>query len=382
MKYVAHVILLCSFIVGCSVATPSQISLTATAIPTPEVAKSPTSNPIQLAFIPVPTQVAFRGESFLPINLAGFLEYQQLPSDQIIWEVTDGCPFGATIEEGILKPSRLNDPWYGTCEIVGKACETNEMCAIQNIEYRSVDEDPADHVRVTFVGNSGFLITARGKKILIDALFEGIGEPALPSYEVDLLRNAEFPFYDVDVILATHAHPDHFSADMVSQYLEKSPATVFISTSQATSQIKGFENRVISLDARAGSPKETEVNGIRIEAIYLSHGNPPAGMEEPYNNGYIVSFDGFSLFQTGDVNDIRDVEPYNLAALNLDLAFIQHFFFYYSSSVEIIRKNIAAEYVFPIHYLYSDPEINLTEIEREYPSAIIFHSELESWIMP
>ena len=101
-------------------------------------------------------------------------------------------------------------------------------------------------IRVTFVGNSGFLITVGDQEVLIDALFEG-----LP------------PFDDVDLILATHDHPDHFSATLVEQYLQNNPQAIFMSTKQAASQLTGFGDRVIAVDPVAGSPVNLEANGIR-----------------------------------------------------------------------------------------------------------------------
>lgn len=360
-----------------------------TVIPTPPAlteTTTPTQNParssIQVKFLPVPSQVAFRGESFPPLNLAGFLSFRRLEPDQITWSATCEGPLAVDLANGILKVSKPNDSWFGSGGIQVKACETSENCTSQNVEYQSVDEDPSKYVRVTYVTNSGFLVSAGGKKILIDALIGGLKEPAMPDYETQLIQNSQPPFDHIDLILATHAHGDHFSASMVADYLEKNPGTVFISTTQATSQMPGFGERVIALDAREGNPQEANVNGINVKAIYISHGTPPAGEEEIYNNGYVVDINGFKLFHMGDIEEIRDVEPYDLPASKLDLAFIVHFLFYNSSSRNIIANKIAARYVIPIHYLFTTPGINFSDIQTMFPVAVLFHSELESWIMP
>ncbi|HKJ81201.1 MAG TPA: MBL fold metallo-hydrolase, partial [Ignavibacteriaceae bacterium] len=89
------------------------------------------------------------------------------------------------------------------------------------------------NVEVTYVGNSGFMITIGDKKILIDALFKGSkGNYELPQQAQDKLTGAQAPFDDVDLILVTHAHGDHINPDMVKQHLENNPKAFIASTQQ------------------------------------------------------------------------------------------------------------------------------------------------------
>ncbi|MCP4653821.1 MAG: MBL fold metallo-hydrolase, partial [bacterium] len=78
--------------------------------------------------------------------------------------------------------------------------------------------------------NEGVLIETGGKKILVDALFR---EPnpayAAPPKEVlEKLETAQPPFDDVDLILATHNHGDHFDARSVVRHLRHNPRAVFL----------------------------------------------------------------------------------------------------------------------------------------------------------
>jgi L-ascorbate metabolism protein UlaG (beta-lactamase superfamily) len=217
-------------------------------------------------------------------------------------------------------------------------------------------------VRVTFVDNSGFLITVGDQKVLIDALFEG------------------FPrFNGADLILATHNHADHFSAELVQQYMQNNPKTVFISTKQAASQLTGFGDRVIVVDPVAGSPVNVEANGIGVEAIYLNHGYPPNDSTEVFNNGYVVTIGPVKFFHTGDIDDLQDARQYNLVEQNIDLAFIQHFFFLDENARSLVDEVVGAKYLFPVHYKYTTPAFDVYKIKNYFPDAIIFSSELESW---
>jgi L-ascorbate metabolism protein UlaG (beta-lactamase superfamily) len=243
-----------------------------------------------------------------------------------------------------------------------------------------------DGVRVTYVGNSGFLITVGDKKVLIDALFEGFkGNYALPQAVQDLLVNARPPFDDVDLILATHDHADHFSTSTVRQHMQNDPAASFVSTAQAASQLTAFGNRVVSLAATQGKPDQVTVNGIQVEALYLSHGAVPSGETEIINFGYIVTVNGIKLFHTGDIDasllTVAGLQAYGLPEKQLDLAFIPHFILSSRQSRSLVEEGIKSQYIFPSHYKYT-PQPNPSLIKSYYPGAVLFDSEMQSWVMP
>jgi L-ascorbate metabolism protein UlaG (beta-lactamase superfamily) len=228
--------------------------------------------------------------------------------------------------------------------------------------------------KVTFVGNSGFLITAGKQKVLIDAL--------CAAYSPADASNAKPPFDDADLILATHDHPDHFSASLVRQHMQNNPKTIFISTKQAVNQMTGLGDRVIALDPVAGSPVTVEANGIGVEAIYLNHGYPPDDPSEVFNNGYVVTMGAVRFFHTGDVYDLEDTRQYNLAEKNINMGFIQHYFFLDADARSAIDEVVGAKYLFPIHYELTTPAFDANLIRDNVPDAIIFSARLESWSMP
>jgi hypothetical protein len=47
-----------------------------------------------------------------------------------------------------------------------------------------------------------------------------------------------------------------------------------------------------------------------------------------------------------------------------------------------IRETISASYIIPIHYHFTTPVFDSSLIIKNYPDAIIFKEELETWIMP
>jgi L-ascorbate metabolism protein UlaG (beta-lactamase superfamily) len=381
MKTIPVFIILVVLLIGCGQPTTTP---TSTPIPTtvPPTATA-TTDPNALRFIEIPEQTTLQGEVFLPLDAYNFLRYRRSTADKMTWTITGYEHIAATIANGVIAANPLDATWYGTETIQVNACEPNGNCVTQTIVFNVLDKKSFSGARVTFVGNSGFLITVGDKKVLIDAFFAGFPPGyTLPASVQDLLVNAKPPFDNVDLILSTHNHADHFDAAMIRQHMQNDPKTIFISTTQAVSQLDDLGDRVIAVDPVAGSPVNVEANGVQVEAIYLNHGSPPNDPNEIFNNGYVVTVNGIKFFHTGDIGNLNDVHQYQLADQKIDLAFISHFYMQDGHMESVIRNDIGARYIFPIHYHFTTPEFNAITIKAYYPEAIIFSAELESWFMP
>ena len=178
---------------------------------------------------------------------------------------------------------------------------------------------------VTFVGISGFLIEVDGKKVLID----GLTSFTSPEIEQRLLAG-EAPFDGLDLVMATHSHSDHFKAALVGRFLQSHPKAAFVAPTDAADQISGFPGRVFPVRADEGKRTTLEVNGVRIQAMPLSHGTPPPGVPGIVNLGYLVTVGSVTFFHSGDI-DPSQLTPELLQALGLpsekiDFAFVPGFF--------------------------------------------------------
>jgi L-ascorbate metabolism protein UlaG (beta-lactamase superfamily) len=381
MKTVPVFIILIVLLIGCGqpAITPSPIPI----LPTTTPAATATTDPAALRFIEIPEQTTLQGETFLPLDTYNYLRYRRSAADKMTWIVTGSEHIATTIANGVIKANPTDAAWYGSEMVQVEACEPGGNCVKQTIVFNVMDKTSFNGARVTYVGNSGFLVMVGDKKVLIDAMFAGFpSEYTLPAEEQDLLVNAEPPFDNLDLILATHDHADHFDAAIVRQHMQNDPNTIFISTTQAVSQLADLGDRVIAADPVAGSPVTLEANGIQVEAIYLSHGAVANPADEIFNNGYVVTVNGIKFFHTGDIGNLNIVHQYHLADQKIDLAFIPNFFMQDDHLGSVIYGDIGAKYIFPIHYQYTTPAFNASQIIAYYPEAIIFSSEMENWFMP
>ena len=246
-----------------------------------------------------------------------------------------------------------------------------------------ITEEPFSGVRVTYIGNAGFMITTSYKKILIDALFRGIDHLyKLPEDIQNTLALAQPPFDNIDLILVSHSHRDHLSSSLVQQHLQNDPGATFASQSRIAKQFSNLENQIIFLDPAPGKPVLVDANGIQVEALSLSH-----GVGQPENIGFVITVDNTKIFFSGDVDfsqvSFEEFRAYNLPEKKIDLVFLTHFYFTADPSEQrLIKEGISGKYLFPIHYFYSDPPFNQGNVRRNYPDAIFFNGELTSWEMP
>lgn len=239
-------------------------------------------------------------------------------------------------------------------------------------------------VDVTYVGNAGFLINIGDKKILIDALFKGFdGNYILPQEVQDKLTLAQAPFDNVDLILVTHAHGDHVNPDMVKQHMQNNPKAFFASTQQLVDHMKDSTGRSIGFNPSKEKSDKKEIQGITIESFLLPHG-PESRI---INIGFLISVNGITIFQTGDADfdqfTFEEFRSLQLHERNIDLSFIQHYYMRGDSlNTKFIREAIVGKYIFPIHYHFTSPTFDSTIVRQNYPDAIIFEEELQSWQMP
>ena len=236
---------------------------------------------------------------------------------------------------------------------------------------------------VTYVGSSGFLIRAGGKKILIDAVFDGFpGGYALPDSVRQPLLAGRAPFDGIDLVLATHDHGDHFSAASVRRVLQSSPGAAFVGPAAAVTPLADLGDRARALDVPEGERRALEVNGITVAAMRLSHGNPPPGNPGIVNLAYAVTAGGLTFFHTGDI-DLGAIPREYFQALgfpadHVDVAFVPHFLLSVPGPAPFVTEWIRPRFVVPSHIQYTGGAPDYEQILTYHPNAMLFRTEMES----
>lgn len=253
-------------------------------------------------------------------------------------------------------------------------------------------------IDITYVGNEGFLIVSGDKKILVDALYgEGIpGYVVIPAEVREKMEKALPPFQDVDLILATHSHADHFNAQAVANHLENNTRALFISTDQAVAKLEKLSSwgkireRVRKLNPNEGKRIQLEWDEIDLEAFSLHHGR-----EIPVQNlGFLILLENKKLLHVGDTSaNQKDFEIYDLVQEQIDIAFIPFWYLTDPDTKTIVPNAIHPNRIVVMHVPppeakdeYVDGlggwEQMLQNIKKDFPESYVFRKEMTTMNFP
>lgn len=223
------------------------------------------------------------------------------------------------------------------------------------------DKHSSREASATYLGNEGILISAVAGKVLFDPFFHNV----YGSYQLvpEDIRQAIFagaaPYDNIDVIVISHAHGDHFSAEDSLAYLQKNKATKLVAPKQAVDLVKVLEgsdevsSQLIGVELAVGDdPQALTLGAIEIESVRIPHAGWPS-RKDVSNLVHRVSFRGeLSVIHMGDAdpNDIH-FKPYKdyWEKRPSNLAFPPYWFFTSKQGVMILNDRIKAEKSVGVH---------------------------------
>lgn len=189
----------------------------------------------------------------------------------------------------------------------------------------AVDQAESAEPTIEYLANEGVLLTAGDVSILIDALFgDGLsGYPVVARTTRDALESGRGRFGEVDVVLVTHAHADHFDPSAVRRHLEANRQAVLVAPGDAidtlgteTGGLQTLGDRLRRLTLAPGETAEIEVAGVTIEALGLAH----AGIGHA---AYRVELAGMTVLHLGDAQPApEDLAPLLTSGKRPDVALI------------------------------------------------------------
>lgn len=247
--------------------------------------------------------------------------------------------------------------------------------------YGSAQSGGKNPLEVTYIANEGFLISMGGTKLLIDALYKTKNYPS-PSDDVAAsMVDGISPFNDVDYVLVTHDHADHFSAEMVSRFLLNHPGTQFIASSEACAKLAGdsaAKRRRSGIDLKIGRHRTIRGKKAEIVVLRLDH----SGSRDISNLAFLVRSNGHTIMHVGDAllaQNEENLRAFDWRSYNVDLLFIEHFD-RSSPAQEIIENLIKPRHVVLMHIPAGEEEKVRNAPVTLRPRPVVFGKELETKI--
>lgn len=212
---------------------------------------------------------------------------------------------------------------------------------------------------VTYISNAGVLLKLNDKKILIDGFCKSLSPiyKNIPPDISDQIISGVSPFDNIDLMLITHVHSDHFNLESINELLQRNLNTVVISTHEVISRIKGVIDdkeppRLIDIDAELHQNKRILVNGISIQAISMIHD----GKEyvDVSNLAYLINY-GKTILHLGDAAPCKaNYESLNLEQCQIDLLIANFPYVSLSLARKIVMKYINPRKIAIVHLPYQE----------------------------
>lgn len=265
---------------------------------------------------------------------------------------------------------------------------TITACAQQPTQ-RILDLPPAAHtpgtIRLTYVGNEGVLISDGTKAVLIDGLHRKYDDAYLnpPPEVLDEMEKGTGPFEQVRVVLVSHVHGDHFSAESVGLHLKNNPKAFLVSDAQKMSDIArlypdhaSIRAQTVELTPEWKKRAVYEKDGIKVTLLGMKHGSDRFWWIK--NLGHIIEIGGKKLFHFGDADTaVENFASFNLAAEKIDVAFIPYWFMLNESGRKLVRETIAAKHNIAVHISPQNAEADAENVKKLFPGADAFMKMLE-----
>jgi L-ascorbate metabolism protein UlaG (beta-lactamase superfamily) len=193
-----------------------------------------------------------------------------------------------------------------------------------------------DSTSLTYIANCGFLIETDNKKIIIDGLFRlGHNRYPVPDPSTQkLLVSNRYPFENIDLILVSHTHEDHFDKDMVLTCMLNNPSAILICPQQVIDSLSAnkviynkISTRIIGCTPDPYTSQLIQVGNIEIYACRLAHVGGERFKETQHIAFFISGMDN-SIFHSADIDPFQ-TDKYTgikISNLNVELGLINEDF--------------------------------------------------------
>lgn len=237
-------------------------------------------------------------------------------------------------------------------------------------------------VTITYLQNDGVLISNGEDKVLIDALFTPVsGWINITDNELNNMTSAIAPYNDIDLVLITHNHGDHYSIASVNAHLNNNSNARLIAPPQVRSNFSG--SQILTVSPSVGQSESLTINGIELEVLHMHHfdafGNDFSNVQ---NYGFLIKIGGVNILHLGDVEmTVENLQSFGLAGKNINYVLIPTFntqAHLQTSHRDALLSQVNPANIIGLHLFFSGISSRKQEILNLYPDAIVFSEPLQS----
>ena len=226
-------------------------------------------------------------------------------------------------------------------------------------------------ISITLVANAGVCIHYRGMTLLLDGVFGQEGNPfsPLPTGCWDKMCRGEPPFEQLDCLLFTHFHPDHFSPEKTRKLVQSRAVKALFFPEDGAPQVQELERFLqqekipCAILSHATDHAVWQIGDhIRLQAFRTQHLGP-----EFYGVPHVcyrIAFDEREILFTGDTDYLHE-NLTQVANVPLEAAFLNPLFFQALFNKRLFHGTLKAEHICIYHIPFqADDRMHMRESIR------------------
>jgi L-ascorbate metabolism protein UlaG (beta-lactamase superfamily) len=232
-----------------------------------------------------------------------------------------------------------------------------------------------DEVSITLIANAGVLVKYREIRFLIDGLYydNGYGFSNIPKQLLKQMITGKDEFKNIDYLIFTHNHQDHFSAEYTMEYLKNNDIACIFMPIDKSNAIIELQNYLTDsyinyrfLKIPIGDSYCYKLNEyISITIFNASHMGEQYSSVENYC--FLLSLGTKNILFTADADHVLSNFENPLAGIDVDTVFVNPLFFNNKAGRNVIEKVIRPNKVVIYHIPFpEDGKLRLRKIvERD-----------------
>ena len=257
---------------------------------------------------------------------------------------------------------------------------------MQREDTRPIPSPPAGRLDVTYIANSGFMLSSGTTHVLIDALYldADIWETPSKKIQKDMVKGAP-PFKNISHMLVSHYHADHFDATLVSRFLVNNPKATLITNQQTDSVLQ----KIYKMDPQLNRPEQIKITDaplfgaetyesgqLKVTSLAQRH----MGLEDykVESLGFLIELGGKKILHIGDADYTdENFAGFNLENEHIDIAFVHYWFLLDCEGRRILETYIKPDKIVLMHVPYDELRRNYQRIKEYFPNVDVFLNHMD-----